>query len=489
MSNHSAPFDPIAYTAAITAADSTQMDTELGRLRYIQLMLGNPQFNNINQAHWDHQWPACLSNSASFCNTGLLTGSGWNSVPELALAIPALPNVIAGGGYPLLSACRTSDDLQSGLADVNGMGVFQEIQRLWAQNILLQYNLSSLFANLNAAHSKATHQLDDKHTQDLNLLMTVHENTKEQHLATVVAITIAKNGEGGGRGSGTDGTRFDHPDKFEGITSTLSTWIVDIAQKINNETGHFPTTISKVAYALSRLGKEAKTSVAYAYDKEGMMKLDDTGSCEAFPTLSSVFNHLRTAFGDTDESFTAEAQIIRIKMGDGVKNTFPAFATNFLRTCGHLNWDSAALSSILYSALHPLLQATINDKIPNRPTLLHTFIDLIRDQDARLRRTDSYTQYNKSYKLFGKSITNITDLNPSAPPVISTSDPDAMVLDAANFDLINGKLKPGVAALRRSMGRCGYCNMKHQEDTCQLLTTKKAKELAAAQKLVTESKN
>ncbi|KAG9246854.1 hypothetical protein BJ878DRAFT_539873 [Calycina marina] len=97
-----------------------------------------------------------------------------------------------------------------------------------------------------------------------------------------------------------------HPDKFDGTNPAISSGIVDVIQKITNDPRQYTSEISRVRYALSRLTGEAKESVAFAYDRNGAMKLDNAGACDAFPTTQPGFDHIGIAFGDTDEAFTAE---------------------------------------------------------------------------------------------------------------------------------------------------------------------------------------
>jgi hypothetical protein len=483
----------------VNAPPYPQNNTTLGRLASIRTRLGDPQFDANNNPNWDH-YDAVLSNAITpRLSAGLLHGLSVTSLDALHTHVShtstaAYTPPAETDPFSLLRAITSSDALVTALQ--TSPEVYKQIQMLWAQNMTLAADASWMHtvfnaqsSESNAKHEAAIDQLNAQQTADLTNTINTHEAVQQRLQSTIAEIAAT-----GGK-SKTSSLEFEHPEKFDGNASKLPEWVIEVTQKITHNDEFFPTEVSKVAYTLSRLTGDAKTSVAHAYDKNGALRINpDTQELDAFPHLISIFDHCRTAFGDTDEAFTAESNIMKMKMGDGIKNTFPALITKFLHVAAHLTWDDNALAAHLHQALHPLLQQTTTDKLPvtGRPAKLTDYVNFIRLEDAKLRRNSQYATYNTLHKIFGKVSASAAphfNSTPSLPPVVDlpTANPDAMDMSAARLQLINGHLPPGAAAARRRLGRCGFCNEKHAESDCPGIRKKEAEKTAV--KLAEVSKN
>ncbi|KAG9239868.1 hypothetical protein BJ878DRAFT_546907 [Calycina marina] len=393
------------HLADITAADPSGSSIDIdSQLNYLQVRLGTPRFHNNGTSHWDDHWASTLHIVESTLRRGLFNNASYIGFDSLATRIShtttvALPRPVIADPYHLLRSTTTADGLRTALA--NDINVFSVIQYLWAQNLLLTANLSSIYTERQAVHTREIDELDNRHTQDLNLLISRNKTSESALRSTIVNMMTA--------GSATwpsESENLEYPDKFDGTNPALLLESLTWFRKSLTIPGN----------------THPKESVAFAYARNGAMKLDNTGACDAFPTTQSVFDHIRIAFGDTDETFIAEEEIDKHRMGEGVKNTFSAFITKFLRIAAHLSWNDAAISHALYRGLHLLLQARCSDNLlaTGRPVAIHRFAEFLCEEDAKARSSNAYAMYNIANNLFTKSKISITtdlhSLPPSSPP-------------------------------------------------------------------------
>ncbi|KAG9240273.1 hypothetical protein BJ878DRAFT_579176 [Calycina marina] len=229
--------------ADINAADPSGSSIDIdSQLNYLQVRLGTPKFHTNGTAYWDDHWTLTLNSVESTLRGGLLTNASCTGLDSVATRI---------------------------------------------------------FHTTTAALPRP--ELDSKHTQDLSLLISRNEVSECALRSTLVNMMTADSAT-----RLSESENFELPDTFDGTNPALPSWIVDVVQKIFNDPRQYTSEISRVRYVLSRLTGEAKESVAFAYDRNGAMKIDNAGACDAFPTTQSVFDHIRIVFGDIDEAFTAE---------------------------------------------------------------------------------------------------------------------------------------------------------------------------------------
>ena len=278
---------------------------------------------------------------------------------------------------------------------------FQELHRLWNTT-------TELCKQLATTQNKAKQDTDSLHLT-IQELHEEYESLKTQtniEKATYEAIIR-------GTPTATAAPRLSpqHPDPeiFSGETpALLPRFLKSMQHKLVMNADWYDTEEKRMIYFSSRLCGKAHDQIDGGFQDGGVIKFKDV---EEIATL------LRRAFGDVDETSTAQAKLLEMAQGHQPLVTFlPTWQALALKT----GFDDTALIAILRKALHKEILNRLSFISPdNIPKDLDGFLTQVRTLDSTLRQIDPQYEKKGKHRSSTTAITT-TAFSPNVPTTIAT---------------------------------------------------------------------
>jgi hypothetical protein len=209
----------------------------------------------------------------------------------------------------------------------------------------------------------------------------------------------------------------DPPLLTDGVEPTFANWKLQIQDKLEVNTDHFPTTRSKMAYVFGRTGGDAQTHLRPRYTDE---------SVDPFLSEEDMIKHLASIYEDPFKVQNARLDYKSLMMK--VTETFSAFQTRFLHLSGQAQIPSDDLMPDLFDKLTLDLQraalpfyttAKTLQELTNHCLALDQGLRRIKARSDRLKaRTTAFTDRNNSVQTADAT---------RKPPVTSQDTPNAPV--------------------------------------------------------------
>lgn len=246
--------------------------------------------------------------------------------------------------------------------------------------------------------------------------------------------------------------KIPDPPMYSGSRTTLSSFTLKLRTKLRTNADRFPSDVSQVDYAVSRLEGQA-LDLIMASQNEETEELD-------IASVSVLIQMLKTAFGDPDPTNTARRELQQLQQ---TKQDFATYHAQFTRIVGKLKFNDEAKRVALEAGMSSELKDTMTTVLEPTPDYA-AYVRVLLTVDNRLRARKE----EKAGRRMGSFV---------APPV-ATPHPSHTPDGLAPMDLsalrnlgtprppqdqhyvqVNGqrKLSPAEKKWRMDNGRCAFC--------------------------------
>jgi hypothetical protein len=255
----------------------------------------------------------------------------------------------------------------------------------------------------------------------------------EQQLKHEQDTTAALRNAAANTPGGTPSVTIPDPERFDGSRDKLRTFKAHLRLKLRGDAPRYPSPAHEINYTFGLLTGPAFTQVM-SYIKPD--RID-------FATVDDLLNVLDIAFGDPDQTATAERKLETLKQAN---KEFAVYYAEFQRYAADVDWNEAAKRSALLRGLNNEIKDALM-LIDNIPTGFNDFVTSVQRLDNRIRARAAEKQ--------GRTAPRVTNPAPRPAPTPSTSSgthPGPMDLSSYRRTLPIEERRKRIAE-----GRCLYC--------------------------------